>query len=418
MSLRSPTENEIALTSTLSQRTGRGGFAPKNFYLTLARFSPRLIRPLADAGRVRASSTQHRNFPRRTMDIRHFMAALPLLLAIVTSAQAQNQKPPTLAELAAYTGADREQRLFAGAKSEGKVMWYTSLAGSSYKELAKGFETKYPGVKIEAYRGTSNDLMTRIVAEAEAKHFLADAIETTLPVLRYMREGMMLTPYVSPALGKYPASAKEKADRGLLYWAIDRETYMGVGYNTNIIPASVVPKNYGDLLKPALKGKMGFVTSDTGARTIGSMVKYKGEEFVKKLKIQDITLHSISGRAMADLVISGEVGLSPTIFRDHALESKAKGAPIDWVPMEVVPTNAGAVALVAQAPHPYGAVLLVDFLFSAEAQKILGDLEYGSPFRPVGFKLWYPEAGMSTAQYDKESSRWEKLLLEIGRKPL
>jgi hypothetical protein len=60
----------------------------------------------------------------------------------------------------------------------------------------------------------------------------------------------------------------------------------------------------------------------------------------------------------------------------------------------------------------------VDFLFSPEAQKILGDLEYGSPFRAVGFKLWYPETGMSTAQYDKEFSRWEKLLREIGRKQL
>ena len=352
------------------------------------------------------------------MHIRHFTVGLLLLLHIEAIAQAQIKKTPTLAEVAAYTGADREQRLFTGAKNEGKVVWYTSLAGSSYKELSKGFENKYPGVKIEPYRGTSNDLMTKIVAESEAKHFLADAIETTLPVLRFMREGKMLIPYVSPALGKYPAGAKEKADGGLFYWAIDRETYMGVGYNTAGIPATAIPKNYADLLKPELKGKMGFATSDTGTRTIGSMVKHKGEEFVKKLKVQDITLQSVSGRAMADMVISGEIGISPTIFRDHAMESKAKGAPIDWVPMEVVPTNAGAVALVAQAPHPYAAALLTDFLFSPEAQKILGDLEYGSPFRPVGFKLWYPEAGMSTAQYDKEFSHWEKLLREIGRKQL
>ena len=331
---------------------------------------------------------------------------------------AQAKKPVSLAELAAYTGADREQRLLAGAKAEGKVVWYTSLAGSSYKELAKGFETKYAGVKIEPYRGTSVDLMTKIVAEAEAKHFLADAIETTLPVLRFMREGKILTPYVSPPLSKYPATAKEKADRGLFYWAIDRETYMGVGYNTAAIPPSAVPKNYAELLKPELKGKMGFATSDTGTRTIGSMVKQKGEEFVKKLKVQDISLHAISGRAMADLVISGEVGISPTIFRDHAMESKSKGAPIDWVAMEVVPTNAGGVALVAQAPHPHAAALLADFLFSPEAQKILADLEYGSPFRPVSYQLWYPESGMSTSQYDKESSRWEKLLREIGRKQM
>jgi iron(III) transport system substrate-binding protein len=346
-----------------------------------------------------------------------FVAVL-IFFHLGTTAWAQGKAADSIAELAAYKGTDREQRLLAGARAEGKVTWYTSLAGSSYKELAKGFEAKYPGVQIEPYRGTSGDLMTKIVAEAEAKKYLADAIETTLPVLRYMRENKMLTAYTSPALSRFPPKAKEDAGRGLFFWAIDRETYMGVGYNTSIIPPSAVPKNYGDLLQPALKGKIGFATSDTGTRTVGSMLKHKGEEFLRKLKAQNISLYSVSGRALADMVISGEVGLSPTIFRDHALESKAKGAPIDWVPMEVVPTNAGGVGLTAQAPHPHAAALLVDFLFSAEAQKILADLEYGSPFRPVSFKLWYPESGMSTAQYDKESARWEKLLREIGRKPL
>jgi iron(III) transport system substrate-binding protein len=351
-------------------------------------------------------------------ETRLLMVALLTFVQIGSTAWAQSKKLISPAELAAYAGTDREQRLLAGAKGEGKVVWYTSLAGSSYKELSKGFETKYPGVTIEPYRATSGDLMTKLVAEAEAKRFLADTIETTLPVLRYMRENKLLMPYFSPHLGKYPANAKENAERGLFFWAIDRETYMGVGYNTQIIPAPAIPKNYGDLLRPELKGKIGFATSDTGTRTLGAMLKFKGEEFIKKLRGQEISLHSVSGRAMADMVISGEVGVSPTIFRDHAMESKAKGAPIDWVPMEVVPTNAGGVSLVAQAPHLYAGALLTDFLFGPEAQKILADLEYGSPFRPVSYKLWYPESGMSTAQYDKEAGRWEKLLRELGRKQL
>ena len=84
---------------------------------------------------------------------------------------------------------------------------------------------------------------------------------------------------------------------------------------------------------------------------MGAIVKIKGEEFVKKLRGQEISLHSVSGRAMADLVLSGEVPLLPTIFRYHALEMKAKGGPIDWAPMDVVPTNTGGVSIIAQAPH-------------------------------------------------------------------
>ena len=53
---------------------------------------------------------------------------------------------------------------------------------------------------------------------------------------------------------------------------------------------------------------------------------------------------------------------------------------------------------------------------SPEGAKILSDLEYGSPLKPTSYKLCYPEAGMSMAQYDKAMEQWEKLLREIGRK--
>lgn len=81
---------------------------------------------------------------------------------------AQSTKPSTLAELAVYNGPDRDQLLVAGAKKEGKVVWYTALAGGSYKELARAFEAKY-GVPVEAYRGASRDLIAKVLAESQAK---------------------------------------------------------------------------------------------------------------------------------------------------------------------------------------------------------------------------------------------------------
>ncbi len=335
---------------------------------------------------------------------------------VFSMAWGQGVKPSSLAELAAYTGAERENILLAGAKREGKVVWYTSLAGSSFKEIAKAFEAKYSGVKVETYRGTSNELLARISAEAQAKRFLVDTVETTLPLLRVMREGKLLTPFTSPHVGKYPDESKEKADKGLLFWAIDRESYIGVAINKNSIPATAVPKSYDDLLKPEFKGKLGFATSDTGPRTIGAMLTFKGEEFLKTLKRQEVTLHTLSARALVDLVASGEVGASPTIFRSHASELKEKGAPVEWMPMEVVPTNAGGVVVAARAPHPHAALLLADFILGPEAQKILEKLQYGNVTKDYGYKKWYPEAGLTTDQYEKANVKWEKILRELGRK--
>ena len=82
-----------------------------------------------------------------------------VMFALFTpSAHGQNGKPATLTQLAAYSKPDREQVLYAGAKGEGKVTWYTSLAGASYKDLAGAFESKYPGVQVESYRGTRAEL--------------------------------------------------------------------------------------------------------------------------------------------------------------------------------------------------------------------------------------------------------------------
>ncbi|MBI4489041.1 MAG: hypothetical protein HY694_08135 [Deltaproteobacteria bacterium] len=60
--------------------------------------------------------------------------------------------------------------------------------------------------------------------------------------------------------------------------------------------------------------------------------------------------------------------------------------------------------------------MLVDFILGPEAQRILEKLEYGNADKDYGFKRWYPEKGLTTAQYDKENMRWEKMLRELGRK--
>jgi iron(III) transport system substrate-binding protein len=339
-----------------------------------------------------------------------------IVLAWQSSGWAQTGKPAPLAELATYSKPDREKVLYEGAKKEGRLMWYTSLTGGPNQEVPKAFEAKYPGIKAEVFRGNSDTIISRVLQEAEAKRYLVDIIETTFPVLKVTQEYKLLAAYFSPLLAQYPDEVKELAQKGLVYWATDRESYIGLAYNTSIIKGNAVPKNFQDLLNPEFKGRIGFATSDTGSRVIGAMLATKGVEFIEKLKSQDITLHAVSGRAILDMVISGELGASPTVFLSHSRVSISKGAPIKWVPMDVVPTNAGGVALPANAPHPHTALLFADYLLSPEGQKMLGKFGLDSAMSKPSFKRWYPEAGMSIEQYEKESTKWEKLLQDLGRK--
>jgi iron(III) transport system substrate-binding protein len=346
----------------------------------------------------------------------YFGAILTLVFSLSTGALlAQGPKPSTLAELAVYNGPDREQLLVTGAKKEGKIVWYTALAGGSYRDLARAFEAKY-GVPVEAYRGASRDLIAKVLAESQAKKYLMDVAESSPPLLMLMRAMKRLTPFSVPHLAKFSVDAKEEAGKSTVFWATDRESYMGFAYNKQKLPAGLVPKNYDGLLNPALKGRMAMVTTDTGSRTVGGMLRTKGEEFLKKLRAQEITMHSVSGQAMNDMIIAGEVEASPTIFRNHALVAAEKGAPVAWVPMDIVPASAGSAGLSSYAPHPHAAVLFIDFLFSPDGQKILESYRYGSAVKDYGFKRWYIEKGMSIEQLERESDRWEKWLRELGRK--
>jgi len=343
--------------------------------------------------------------------------SLVFLLLAATSAPlwAQAAKPASVTDLARYTGADREQVLLAGAKKEGKLVWYTSLI--SYKEIGQAFEAKYPGVKIEAYRGNSSEITSRVLNEAKAGRNMVDAIETSPPTLMLFRDEKLLTPFTIPNIRAYPKDSTENAPNNLFYWVSDRESYIGVGYNKNSIAAKDVPKNFSDLMNPALKGKLAISGTETGEKMVGVMLKVKGEEFVKKLKDQGLKLHTISGGALNELVVSGEVAISPTIFRNHVLQAQEKGSPVAWVPMELVPTNAGSVALAANAQRPHAALLFNDFLLSPQGQKMMEEIfKFGTPVKNYGFTRWYPEKGLTTEQYEKINNQWNKLMMEISRK--
>jgi iron(III) transport system substrate-binding protein len=329
---------------------------------------------------------------------------------------AQSRKPLTISELVTYNGADREQLLYTGAKAEAKVVWYTSLAGDSYKGMMKAFEAKYPGVKVEAYRVSGSDMTTRMMEEAKAKRSMVDTIETTESNLMFMRDGFLLRPYHSPHFTAYPEEAKAKGERGLYFWAVARESYIGFAYNKKLLSKATVPKNFDGLLHPELKGRMGMSLSEPSHKVIGAILKTKGQELVKKLKAQEITLHTIIPPALLDLIASGEVLASPAIFRNHVLVVIEKGAPVEWTPLDVVPTNVGGAAIAFQPPHPHAALLMADFLLGPEGQGVLEKYHYGSASKNLGFKRWRPEHGSTTDKYEKEVTQWEKLLHGIARK--
>ena len=106
-----------------------------------------------------------------------FMAGLAIagVLALWGASSAFGQGGT--ADLARYAGADRRERLIAGAKREGVVTVYTSAATDDAAALTAAFEKKH-GIKVQVWRSSSENIVQRSVAEARGRRFDADVFET------------------------------------------------------------------------------------------------------------------------------------------------------------------------------------------------------------------------------------------------
>jgi iron(III) transport system substrate-binding protein len=164
---------------------------------------------------------------------------------------------------------------------------------------------------------------------------------------------------------------------------------------------------------------MSLAGGATAARWVGAVIEIAGKEFIEKLAAQDVNVHKLSGAALANLVVTGEVPMSPTIFDSNIFVAKRKGATVEWRPVDPVVANVGYSGLVAKAPHPHAALLFLDYIHSKEGQQFIVKGGLSSPRDDVEslvdrkFKRVYFEAKYSVEEYEKRVSEWEALIQKL-----
>ncbi len=321
----------------------------------------------------------------------------------------------SVSQLALYQGADREKILIEGAKKEGAFMLYGSHTW--YRTVAKEFEKKYPFLKVSEFRTDGRNLIKRAVEEIKAGQYIADVIATTGEQMDIMRrEGVFQEHYVPDAV-HYPDDVKVKGKNGF-YYIGHYETYASLGFNTSVISPAEAPKTMNDLLNSKWKGKMSIVSTTTGTRWIGNTLESMGREFLEKMAEQDVKVQNMSGAALAGLVVSGEVPLSPTIFDANITQAKQKGAPVEWRPLEPVVTTVAYSGLIVKAPHPHTALLFLDYIHSKEGQQLIMKGGLWSPREDIGslaqkFKKSYIDEKYSVEEAEKKYAEWDKLMQQL-----
>jgi iron(III) transport system substrate-binding protein len=343
--------------------------------------------------------------------LRAALVALPWLLPAATGANAADTK--TVSTIGNYQAADRQAFLEAGARKEGQLLVYA--VGSQIDPVIKAFGEKYPFLTVKVFKGDIPLLLRKVTEEYRAGVFNVDAYELDDYGLELLRNNKMLVPFSSPEAANYGPEAIEPKKN----WVFMREDYASLGFNTSTYSPDQVPHSHADLLDPKWTGKLGVsATESTLTVWVGAMVVSEGEDFVRKLKPQNMTLYNMGGPAVANLVVSGEAPLVVNNRYSHMYVRRRDGGKVAWRAIGPSYTAVSGVALPTRAQNPHAAMLFIDFMLSAQAQKIYtDDLGYVSLRKDMASKS-PPVQKLYLAQrpnYARDYEKWNKLANEVFR---
>jgi iron(III) transport system substrate-binding protein len=282
---------------------------------------------------------------------------------------------PGLAGAQAPAPYDVTPQLVAAAVKEGKVVWYSATDVKVAEQLAKLFETKYPGIKVQVERSGAERIFQRINQEYGSKIYTVDVIETSDAVhfVAFKRNGWLQPAVPSDVANFWPKEYRDPDGQFAAY----RAHLSVIAYNTKLVKKEDAPKSHADLLDPKWNGKMvkahpGYSgTIMTGTQALSQALGWGYFEKLGKLHVMQVQSSTEPPKKLAQ----GERAVMTDGNEYNVFLLKESGVPIEPVyATEGTPLVVGNAALLKNAPHPNAARLFYHFMFTKEAQQSNSDV--------------------------------------------
>ena len=329
--------------------------------------------------------------------------------AVPTSAQS-----PGIAEVAAYQGPDRTQRLIAGAKKEKSVTVYGSTVAEDMRPVSDAFRKRY-GIDFQYWRASSEQLVQRSVNEHRAGRCAVDAFATVAAELETLHREKLLIAVKTPATeGLAPLAFRPHGE-----WVATRLNIFSASFNTNLVKREEAPRRYEDLLDPRWKGRLAVEAADFD--WFGTIVMKMGEEKGLQLFRDIVKTNGMSVRRghtlLANLVQAGEVPLALTVYSYKPEQQKRAGAPVEPLYLAPLVALGYGPAVSRCAPHPHAALLFHDFMIR-EGQEIMAKRD----MTPTNPKIRPLPEGVDLTMIDPiemldNRKKWDDLWTNIVLKP-
>jgi iron(III) transport system substrate-binding protein len=267
------------------------------------------------------------------------------------------------------------------APSANEVVIYVSQDRAFSEPVLQAYEQK-TGVKVNVVYDTEETKSTGLANKllAEKSHPQADVFWSNEPVRTLvLKKRGVLAPYQSPNSEAIPAVFKDPQG----YWTGFSARLRVIVYNTRLVKPEEAPKSIFDLTDPKWKGQAAIADPRFGSTSFHVAALYaalgdeEADEFFRKLKANEVKI--VPGNSVVrDLVARGEVklGLTDTDDVNMAIEDKQPVAMVlpdrDGLGVPIMPNM---VSLIAGAPRVEAGKRLIDYLLSAEVERLLAESE-------------------------------------------
>ena len=345
---------------------------------------------------------------------RVLLLAISVLICCASSAFPQQAVDPMLAKLNALPPDERQAALIKGAQNERLVEWYATLQLEDSKFLIDAFRQRYPFLEVKYTRGGGGRNVNRVVTEHRAGLNKFDVLGgTSTSHVALMQAGV---------IARHMTPVRREIREGFMDvegYRIAPFTYaLVIGYNSRALSKEQRPRSYEELLEPKWKGQIGLEAA--GYEWLAAIIDTMGEEkalaFAHKLATQKLRVQQGSS-LLAQQMIAGEFNVVIDALHYQIENYKQRGAPVDFViPDPLLIKDPSAIWLAKYSPHPHAAALLVDFLFTREAQEIYSrqnrlvarkDLEWRFPqklpnrIHVLSVDKWAPRYNELISTFDK-----------------
>lgn len=273
-------------------------------------------------------------------------------------------------------GSEEWDRLVTAAQEEGQVVVFGPPNPDVRDALPKAFEEEF-GIPVEYAGGRTSEIAAKVRSESQADvHSTdvviggADSISNVLyeeGFLGSIRDALVADSLLDDSawlIGEPPFKDPE----GERILALAEYASPRIALNTELVAEGEI-SGWQDLVQPKWRGKIVIDdprTAGGGANDIGLLLEEFGEEFVKKLYVDQKPTFLQDDRQEIDGLVKGKYAAGVALSHFSIQEAVDDGLPVKEVfADDAKPAKTagwGLVSLLDPAPHPEAAALFVNWL--------------------------------------------------------